>query len=290
LQIRPIAVPVYYGVQSVTMPLPEPRPTRLANALPMPAPAIYADLPPINDSPLSQFAAISFPQSRAQAVPSGQSTPVLQPRRIDRLQLSSWALLRGRQGQVLGPASLAAGGQLGGSQAGARLLYNLSRQVAASFRTSTNVGRKGAEFAGGVRVRPLVSVPVWVTAERRQRLGRFSNGRNAFAIFAETGLYQRPMPWEFSLDAYLQTGVVGLKSRDWFVDGAAAVTRPVYKNFSAGLGVWGGAQPGLYRVDAGPRVTMKVRNNVRVHLDYRQKLAGNAQPGSGPAVTLAGDF
>jgi hypothetical protein len=35
---------------------------------------------------------------------------------------------------------------------------------------------------------------------------------------------------------------------------------------------------------------MKVRNNVRVHLDYRQKLAGNAQPGSGPAVTLAGDF
>jgi hypothetical protein len=290
VQIRPIAVPVYYGVQSVTMPLPEPRPTRLANALPMPAPAIYADLPPINDSPLSQLAAISFPQSRAQAVPSGQSTPVLQPRRIDRLQLSSWALLRGRQGQVLGPASLAAGGQLGGSQAGARLLYNLSRQVAASFRTSTDVGRKGAEFAGGVRVQPLVSVPVWVTAERRQRLGRFSNGRNAFAIFAETGLYQRPMPWEFSLDAYLQTGVVGLKSRDWFVDGAAAVTRPVYKNFSAGLGVWGGAQPGLYRVDAGPRVTMKVRNNVRIHFDYRQKLAGNAQPGSGPAVTLAGDF
>jgi hypothetical protein len=116
---------------------------------------------------------------------------------------------------VLGPASLAAGGQLGGSQAGARLLYNFSRQVAASLRTSTDVGRKGVEFAAGVRVQPLISVPVWVTAERRQRLGRFSNGRNAFAIFAETGLYQRPMPWEFSLDAYLQTGVVGLKSRDW---------------------------------------------------------------------------
>jgi len=49
-------------------------------------------------------------------------------------------------------------------------------------------------------------------------------------------------------------------------------------------------QPGLYRVDAGPRVTMRVRPNVRVHFDWRQRLAGTAQPGSGPVVTLAGDF
>ena len=55
-------------------------------------------------------------------------------------------------------------------------------------------------------------------------------------------------------------------------------------------GGWGGVQPGLYRVDAGPRLTMQVRRNVRVHLDYRQRLAGNAEPGSGPTLTLAGDF
>jgi hypothetical protein len=54
--------------------------------------------------------------------------------------------------------------------------------------------------------------------------------------------------------------------------------------------MWGGAQPGLYRIDAGPRVTMRVRDNLRVHLDWRQRLAGNAEPGSGPAITLAGDF
>jgi hypothetical protein len=35
---------------------------------------------------------------------------------------------------------------------------------------------------------------------------------------------------------------------------------------------------------------MRLRNNLRVHLDYRQRLAGNSLPGSGPAVTLAGDF
>ena len=55
-------------------------------------------------------------------------------------------------------------------------------------------------------------------------------------------------------------------------------------------GGFGGAQPGICRADAGPRVTMKVRNNLKVHVDWRQRLAGNAQPGSGPAITLAGDF
>jgi hypothetical protein len=109
-------------------------------------------------------------------------------------------------------------------------------------------------------------------------------------LFFEGGLWDRPMPLHFVLDTYLQGGVVGIHSRDKFIDGGLTLTRPVYKQFSAGFGVWGGAQPGVYRVDAGPRVSMRVRNNIRVHFDWRQRLAGNAAPGSGPAVTLAGDF
>jgi hypothetical protein len=35
---------------------------------------------------------------------------------------------------------------------------------------------------------------------------------------------------------------------------------------------------------------MNVRNNIEAHVDWRQRLAGNAQPGAGPAITLAGDF
>jgi hypothetical protein len=146
------------------------------------------------------------------------------------------------------------------------------------------------EVAAGVRVQPLTNIPVWLTAERRQRLGRYGGGRNAFALFAEGGVYDKPLPWRFSLDAYLQGGIVGFHSRDRFIDGGLTMTRPVYKNFSAGLGVWGGAQPELYRLDAGPRVSVRVRNNMRVHLDWRQRLFGNARPGSGPALTLAGDF
>jgi hypothetical protein len=289
MQGRPITVPVYYGLQQVSMPLPPPRAAAL-NVAPTPEPGIYADLPPIGDAPLSQLASLSLGERQSRVAVPGQSTPLLRTKKLDRLQLTSWAMLRGRQGQILGPTSLASGGQLGGSQAGARLTYAFTRQIAASLRTTSDVGRRGAEFAAGVRVQPLVSLPIWVTAERRQRLGKMSSGRNAWAVFAETGLYQRPMPWGFDLDAYLQTGIVGIRSRDWFVDGAMAFTRPVYKNFSGGFGVWGGAQPGIYRLDAGPRVTMQVRKGIRMHLDYRQKIAGNAQPGSGPAITLAADF
>jgi len=166
----------------------------------------------------------------------------------------------------------------------------VSRQVSATLRSSSDVGRRGGEVAAGVRIQPVAGIPLWIDAERRQRIGRYGGGRSAFALFFEGGVYDRPMPMRFLLDAYLQGGVVGFHSRDRFIDGGLTLTRPVYKQFSAGLGVWGGAQPGLYRVDAGPRVTMQVRKNLRVHLDWRQRLAGNAQPGSGPAITLAGDF
>lgn len=81
-----------------------------------------------------------------------------------------------------------------------------------------------------------------------------------------------------------------MKSRDLFVDGAVAVTRPLFGKYSGGFGIWGGAQPGLARLDVGPRLTMRMRKNVKVHLDWRQKIVGNARPGSGPALTLAGDF
>ena len=43
-------------------------------------------------------------------------------------------------------------------------------------------------------------------------------------------------------------------------------------------------------VDAGPRVSMRVKDNIRMHLDWRQRLAGEALPDSGPALTLAADF
>jgi hypothetical protein len=284
----PVAIPVYYAAASS----PAPRGgAALAGLLPEPRPHFYAPIPALDEWPLSRIAATSLPQLRSNVVGPGQSLPArLRHGGIDRLQLTAWALLRSQQPGVAGSQSLASTGSLGASQAGARVIYNFTRQLAATFRSSSNVGRRGGEVAAGVRLQPLRGVPLWVNAERRQRIGRYGGGRNAFALFLEGGVYDRAMPMHFLLDGYVQAGVVGLNRRDRFIDGGLTLTRPVYRQFSAGLGVWGGAQPGVYRLDAGPRVTMRVRPNLKVHVDWRQQLAGNAAPGSGPAVTLAGDF
>jgi len=287
---RPVVLPVYYGG---ARPAPSPLASSagLTEILPTPRPQFYPSRPVLDEWPLSRLAATSLPPLQSNVVAPQISLPVLPTKpRLDRLQLTAWALLRAQQAGIAGPQSLADAGSLGGSQAGSRLTYNFTRQIAATFRASSDVGRRGGEVAGGLRVQPLAGIPLWVNAERRQRVGRYGGGRSAFALFFEGGLWGRSMPMHFLLDTYLQGGIVGIRSRDKFIDGGLTLTRPVYKQFSAGVGVWGGAQPGVYRVDAGPRVSMRVRNNIRVHFDWRQRLAGNAAPGSGPAVTLAGDF
>jgi hypothetical protein len=212
--------------------------------------------------------------------------PLPSETKLKRWQLSSWAFLRG----PTVADSLATAGQLGGSQAGARLLYNFNRSIAASLRLTSPIGAStGAELAGGVRWIPLRSIPIAITAERRQSISRLG-GRSDFALFAEGGLYRRPIPLRLYLNGYFQAGIVGVSRRDLFIDGAATVGRPLFGRISAGFGVWGGAQPGVARLDVGPRISLHVRRNVYAHFDWRQRLAGSAQPNSGPAVTLAADF
>ena len=275
--------PVY-----IPMPAAAPRssaPVRYVEYRPSEPPPANPYFQPV--APIEQWPEMAY----AEPVPSHQVTPSFEkagtPAAFDRLQLSTWAMLRGTPGM----ASLAGTGTLGGSQAGARLLWRFNPHLAASLRTSAPINsRRGGEAALGIRYQPFNSIPVAITAERRKAFGQYGAGRNAFAAFVEGGLYGQSMPMNSSLDAYLQAGIVGAKTRDWFVDGQAAVVRPVYRNFSAGFGVWGGAQPGLSRLDVGPRLSLRVGKRMRVHADYRYKLMGKAQPGSGGVVTIAGDF
>jgi hypothetical protein len=266
---------------------PQPIPTRAAWTLPSSTAAglaFGASSPTLGDWQISGLPAL--PQAQSRPIPVFPAQPLVQ-QRLDRLQMTTWALLRGAPE----PGALASGGTLGGSQAGVRLTYNFNRWLAASLRTTSPVGgSRGAEVAGGVRITPFRSIPIAITAERRQSISRDGGGRSAFALFAEGGLYRQPMPLDFSLDAYFQAGVVGLNSRDLFADGAMAFTRPVWGRVSAGFGLWGGYQPGVYRVDAGPRVSVRLRDNIYAHIDWRQRLAGRAAPASGPALTVAADF
>lgn len=273
-------------------PRPPPTPAvdaALARSMLTPAapPEWFSPLPKLDDWPLARIASASQSQRQSTPVRVPGTAPV--PPRLDRISLTTWAMLRQvPAGTPLPDDSLASGGTLGGSQAGARLAYAFNRALAASLRTTSNIGgERGAEVALGVRWTPLRNVPLSITAERRHGFG---SGRSAFALFAEGGVYDRPMPFRMRMDAYAQAGVVGFRRRDLFADGAMTFTRPVWRQFSLGGGVWGGVQPGVYRIDAGPRLSLRVGRSMRIHLDYRQRIAGNAAPGSGPAVTIAGDF
>jgi len=262
----------------------------------VPAQIAYLDRPPAVPAEINVYGgAPAFGEwDRPAATPpppvaAPQSTPsfgeLKLPKLPGRLSISSWATMRNQAGSD----SLANSGMLGGSQAGVRLLWKVDPHLSASIRASAPVNsQRGIEASLGIRYQPFTSIPVAVTLERRHAVGNY--GQSAFALFAEGGTNGRPMPWNATLDGYFQAGIVDFNSPDWFVDGQAAVSRPVWRNLSAGLGLWGGAQPGLNRLDVGPRATLRVGRAMRVHLDYRYKLLGNAVPGSGGVVTLAGDF
>ncbi|NUQ19247.1 MAG: hypothetical protein HOP95_12525, partial [Sphingomonas sp.] len=125
--VRPVMVPVYYAA-------PVSTPMVRAGWTPAPLrPSYYPSDEAADDWPLPQLAGISTSTRspvvvRQESMPAPPAPPI-QPG-LDRLQLSSWALLRSQQTGVAGSRSLATGGQLGASQAGARLNYNFNRQLA----------------------------------------------------------------------------------------------------------------------------------------------------------------
>jgi hypothetical protein len=132
---------------------------------------------------------------------------------------------------------------------------------------------------------------VRLLAERRQAIGQ--DGRSAFALLAHGGVSDRPLVGPVTLDAYGQAGMVGLSSRDAFADGAVRLGLPVAEGFSLGIGAWGAAQPGTSRLDAGPQASYRLPGfgaNMRLSAEWRVRVAGDAVPGSGPALTLSADF
>lgn len=210
--------------------------------------------------------------------------------RLSRWSVSAWALLRGGES---GPA-LAPAGTLGGSQAGARLLYRLNRgpmrplSLSARLYAPLRQGR-GAEAAAGIDWRPLARVPLNLLVERRQALA--PEGRNAFALTVYGGHSAR-LPAGLRLDAYAQAGMVGLRRRDAFAEGSAQLSLPLGR-LEIGAAAWGAAQPGADRLDAGPRLALRLPaadGELRLQADWRFRLAGEAAPGSGPAITLSTSF
>lgn len=249
----------------------------------------------------TEFAALSpgdFVDAPFFSPPPGALAPAAVPAagRPRPWNISAWVFLRDGGGRP----GLATAGQLGGSQAGARATYRLFEAGGLVAAASTRLSRplsdaNGAEASVGLAVRPVREIPIEIAVERRIALE--SGARNAWTIGVAGGVDRVALPLGLELDAYGQAGVVGANSRDLYADGAVAVQRRVADfgraSIHVGGGAWAAAQPGASRVDAGPRITARIPTsgpNLRISLDWRERVAGNAEPNSGLALTIGADF
>lgn len=223
------------------------------------------------------------PQSWPDLIPALPVTPTSP----SRWSASAWAILR--QG---GGGGLLPGGQLGGTQAGVRILRRLDREgaLSASLRLSTPVEGIGREMAVGVDWRPSPHLPVRLLVEQRIALDR---GQGGPAILAVAGFGPRDVLPGVTVAGYAQAGGVLRDRAEPFADGAVRATTALSRDIDLGLGAWGGAQRGAQRFDVGPTlgITLPVAGQrLRLSLDWRQRVAGGAAPGSGPALSIGGDF
>ena len=216
------------------------------------------------------------------------------PVKPDRWAASSWVIAR----DSFGPRALAPGGTLGGSQAGTRVLYRpgwLDNRLGLFARTSSPLRGLGSDVAVGAEYQPFARVPVRMALEQRFPLDRGAARGTALSLVG--GVSDVALADSLRLDAYGQAGVIGMRRRLGFADGAVTLNRKIARinnlEIGAGAGSWGAIQPGIARIDAGPRIELKLPiagRPTRVGLEWRQRLIGNAAPGSGAAITMGSDF
>lgn len=200
---------------------------------------------------------------------------------------------------AVGPA---ASPLLGGGQSGASLRYTFDplarRPVALTARLNSATGGgngtdpASTQAAVGVRWQPLPAVSLY--AERLIAIGADARNDWQFRVAGGGGGRRGRIRWT----GYGEAGVIA--SGDIFAGaqgfGGVPVFRVKGKDVLAGAGAWGSYQtgaPDASRLDLGPSVATQVplgRWSLDMSADYRFRLAGNAQPGSGPALTIATSF
>nr|WP_137676377.1 hypothetical protein [Parerythrobacter lutipelagi] len=237
-----------------------------------------------------------------QAKPA-QSLVAAKPERIspDRWSVDGWLLYRPNSTGALAAGSGPLPATYGASQAGAVLNYRLAPQSghrpAIYLRASQALaGARESEAAAGFAARPISGLPVRAQAELRlQRVNGQSDWRPA--VLAVSELPAAKLPLGVRGDAYVQAGYVGGDFATPFIDGQLRVSREIADfdlgKVDAGAGIWGGAQKGASRLDVGPSAGLAIKVGdlpARLSVDYRQRIAGDAAPQSGVALTLSTSF
>lgn len=201
-----------------------------------------------------------------------------------RWQLGGFSLVRDA-----GAAGPAASPVLGGGQMGASIAFLpdplARRPLALVARANVAAGSAGvavetAQAAIGLRqtLRPGVTL----SAERLIALGAATRGDWTLRLAAggEAGRFS----------GYGEAGVLGSGGLYGGGQASARLFRLGPATFAAGS--WASLQtgtPDVWRVDVGPSVAAQWRG-LRLQADWRQRVAGNALPGSGPVVTLSAGF
>lgn len=226
--------------------------------------------------------------------------PVLPPREASksgRWSADAWVLAR----EDTTAAVTSGRGSYGQSQAGVVVRYRLAPasglRPSAYLRASQALaGAKESEAALGLSARPIPGVPVSAAAElRATRIGGAVHFRPA--VYAVSELPPLRLPLDIAAEAYAQAGYVWGDYRTAFIDGQLRTERPIvrfeYSELRVGAGAWGGAQKGAARLDVGPSATLATKLGpapLRISLDWRFRVAGNANPASGPSLTVAAGF
>lgn len=251
-----------------------------------------AALPPRDAAASAQVSAVAFPPFYGNSI---RSSPEERRWRVD-----GWVLWREGSGSVASPATSRLSGY-GGSQAGAIGRYRLgaggSRDPFLFLRASRSLVADGETEAGlGFGLRPVPKLPVSLQGELRLTDRRTGTSLRP-AVFAVTEIPPLSLAPQLEAEVYLQGGYVGGEFGTAFADGQARIERRMTElagaDLSFGGGVWGGAQEGAARLDVGPTASLRFDIGdvpVRLSLDYRARVAGDADPGSGVAVTIVSGF
>lgn len=206
---------------------------------------------------------------------------------------SAWLVARGGQGLGAGLTT----SQIGGGQAGVRLAYAIDagHRLALAGRVAAPLSGRGKEAAIGLEWQPT-RLPVRMIAEQRIALdGAVGGGGPAIGVIG--GFGPSAVARTFRLEAYGQAGAIKRRRMIGYVDGAIRLNRQIAligdTGIDIGAGSWGAMQPGAARLDLGPSIGVRLPindDNLRLSLDWRQRVAGNARPGSGAALTIGADF
>lgn len=230
--------------------------------------------------------------------------PLAPPRSLaprgSRWHGEGWAFFR-PHGLALAGTSFV-GPAYGGSQVGGVVRFDLARggvanpQLHARAASALGAGTASREVALGASIKPLRAVPLRAFAEAR---------------VIQSGVAAQIRPAAFiagSLESDVPALGPGVRIRGYgaggavlgttaFADGHAALERAVGASseapLAAGVGAWGGVQKGAGRIDIGPTASLRIHFGEitgRLSADYRLRVAGNASPASGAALTLSAGF